>query len=40
MRLRLFKPLDGWRAFWGKVGIIVLSILIAPLCAPWPSRTQ
>ena len=29
MRLRLFKPLDGWRAFWGEVGIVVLGILIA-----------
>ena len=29
MRLRLFKPLHGWRAFWGEVGIIVLGVLIA-----------
>ena len=36
MLLRLFKPLHGaikpmhgWRAFWGEVGIIVLGVLIA-----------
>ena len=29
MRLRLFKPMHGWRAFWGEVGIIVLGVLIA-----------
>ena len=29
MQLRLFKPLHGWRAFWGEVGIIVLGVLIA-----------
>ncbi|MBA2466285.1 MAG: hypothetical protein H0V46_01600 [Sphingomonas sp.] len=29
MRLRLFKPLHGWRTFWGEVGIIVLGVCIA-----------
>jgi hypothetical protein len=29
MRLRLPKPLHGWRAFAGEVGIIVLGVLIA-----------
>jgi hypothetical protein len=26
---RKLKPLHGWRAFWGEVGIIVLGVLIA-----------
>lgn len=29
MRFRLPKPLHGWRAFAGEVGIIVLGVLIA-----------
>ena len=29
MRFRLIRPLHGWRAFWGEVGIIVLGVLIA-----------
>ena len=29
MRLTLMKPIDGWRTFWGEVGIIVLGVLIA-----------
>jgi hypothetical protein len=29
LRLRLFTPMHGWRAFWGEVGIIVLGVLIA-----------
>jgi hypothetical protein len=29
MRFRLSKPLHGWRAFAGEVGIIVLGVLIA-----------
>lgn len=29
MRIRLFKPLHGWRAFSGEVGIIVIGVLIA-----------
>ncbi len=29
MHLHLPKPLHGWRAFWGEVGIIVLGVLIA-----------
>jgi hypothetical protein len=29
MRMRFFKPLNGWRAFFGEVGIIVLGVLIA-----------
>ena len=29
MALKLPKPLHGWRAFWGEVGIIVLGVLIA-----------
>lgn len=29
MHLHLPKPLHGWRAFAGEVGIIVLGVLIA-----------
>ena len=29
MRLRLFAPIHGWRAFWGEVGVIVLGVLLA-----------
>ena len=29
MHLHLPKPLHGWRAFVGEVGIIVLGVLIA-----------
>ena len=29
MRFDLIKPVNGWRAFWGEVGIIVLGVLIA-----------
>jgi hypothetical protein len=29
MMFRLFKPLHGWRQFFGEVGIIVLGVLIA-----------
>jgi hypothetical protein len=29
MLFRLFKPLHGWRQFFGEVGIIVLGVLIA-----------
>jgi len=29
MRLRLFKPLRGWRQIGGEVGIIVVGVLIA-----------
>jgi hypothetical protein len=29
MRFRLLKPMHGWRAFVGEVGIIVLGVLIA-----------
>lgn len=29
MQFHLPKPLQGWRAFWGEVGIIVLGVLIA-----------
>ena len=29
MRFALPKPIHGWRAFWGEVGIIVLGVLIA-----------
>ena len=29
MRFDLMKPVNGWRAFWGEVGIIVLGVLIA-----------
>jgi hypothetical protein len=29
MRFRLPKPLHGWRAFVGEVGIIVVGVLIA-----------
>jgi len=29
MRFLLPKPIHGWRAFWGEVGIIVLGVLIA-----------
>ena len=29
MRFQLLKPLRGWRAFFGEVGVIVLGVLIA-----------
>ena len=29
MRFSLPKPIHGWRAFWGEVGIIVVGVLIA-----------
>ena len=29
MRLTLMKPINGWRTFWGEVGIIVIGVLIA-----------
>lgn len=29
MRFTIPKPIHGWRAFWGEVGIIVLGVLIA-----------
>jgi hypothetical protein len=29
MRVHLPKPLHGWRAFVGEVGVIVLGVLIA-----------
>jgi len=29
LRFNLPKPMHGWRAFWGEVGIIVLGVLIA-----------
>ncbi|MEO6433224.1 MAG: hypothetical protein ABIO29_04515 [Sphingomicrobium sp.] len=29
MSLLVPKPIHGWRAFWGEVGIIVLGVLIA-----------
>ena len=29
MALTVLKPINGWRAFWGEVGIIVLGVLIA-----------
>src|SRR5690349_12397970 len=29
MRIRLPKPLHGWRAFTGEVGVIVLGVLLA-----------
>lgn len=29
MRLAFLKPVNGWRVFWGEVGIIVLGVLIA-----------
>ena len=29
MRFSLPKPIHGWRAFWGEVGIIVIGVLIA-----------
>jgi len=29
MRVRVPKPLHGWRAFAGEVGVIVLGVLIA-----------
>ena len=29
MGIQFFKPIHGWRAFWGEVGIIVLGVLIA-----------
>jgi hypothetical protein len=39
MRFRLPKPLHGWRAFFGEIGIIVIGVLIAlgaqQLVADW-----
>jgi type II secretory pathway pseudopilin PulG len=29
MKIKMPKPLRGWREFWGEVGIIVLGVLIA-----------
>jgi hypothetical protein len=29
MKIRYIKPLHGWRAFLGEVGIIVLGVLVA-----------
>ena len=29
MGVDLWKPLNGWRGFWGEVGIIVLGVLLA-----------
>lgn len=29
MKVPSIKPINGWRAFWGEVGIIVLGVLIA-----------
>ena len=44
MRIRLPKPLHGWRAFIGEVGIIVLGVLIAlgagQLVNAWQWRQQ
>jgi len=44
MRLKLPKPMHGWRAFAGEVGIIVLGVLIAlaadQLVDDWRSRRE
>ena len=29
MKIPAFKPIHGWRTFWGEVGIIVVGVLIA-----------
>jgi len=29
MRFAIPSPINGWRIFWGEVGIIVLGVLIA-----------
>ncbi len=29
MRLDTLKPLHGWRAFFGEVGVVVLGVLLA-----------
>ena len=35
MHLHLPKPLHGWRAFVGEVGIIVIGVLIALGASRW-----
>lgn len=44
MRFTLPKPLNGWRAFWGEVGIIVLGVLLAlgaqQLAEDWQWRSE
>jgi hypothetical protein len=44
MRFIIPKPIHGWRAFWGEVGIIVLGVLIAlgaqQLAEDWSDRRQ
>lgn len=44
MRIRLPKPMHGWRAFSGEVGVIVLGVLIAlgasQLVEDWQWRVQ
>ncbi|QNN66944.1 hypothetical protein H9L13_09850 [Sphingomonas lutea] len=38
------KPINGWRVFWGEVGIIVLGVLIAlgaqQLASDWDDRRR
>jgi hypothetical protein len=31
MQLQVWKPANGWRAFGGEVGVIVLGVIIALL---------
>jgi hypothetical protein len=38
MRVHLLKPLHGWRAFAGEVGVVVLGVLLALGAQQWVER--